>query len=285
MSKWTRILAPVLVVAIVTGFAMGRTATAAAPSPAMPDATTVALPNGLSADAILDAQEAAEVADITRRITPYLFVGEDGLVYLKDVTAAELDVSETFLADFKEAMRFSNQVIAVGDMVVAPDLRTTMTDQAFERRPQPGVEPILPGIDGLAEEATGGAQPNWGGWDYGQGAMFYNSYQDWTYYRYSYYALCNTMSAYIRQPWMSASLSYYWGYNQSYFSRYCYSNYGTYYYLPYGYACYSSCRSTLNCGCNTGYKPLYIWTQQYYYYPNCGCYQYNWGWQQFYGRY
>ncbi len=277
MSKWIRILMPVLAVALITGFAMGNTASAAAPSPAMPDATTVALPNGLTADTVLDAQEMAEVSDITKRITPYLYVGDDGLVYIQDVTAAELDVSEEFLANFKEAMTYSNQLIARGDMVVESDMRTTMTDQALARRPQNGVEPILPGVESFGDAATAGAQPDYGGWDYGQGAMFYNSYQDWTYYRYNYYPVCNSMSAYIRQPWMSTSLCNYWGYNQSYFSSYCYRSYGTYYYMPYSYCC----RSSYNC--STSYKPVYLWVQQYYYYPNCGCYQYNWGWQQFYG--
>jgi hypothetical protein len=278
MKQWIRVFVPLAVLALLGGFALARTASAAAPEAGT--APLAALPAGLEADAVIDAQEMTEVVDLTKRITPYLVVGDDGLVRLKDATAAEIGVSEEFLANYKAAMEFSNQLIARGEMTVAPDMRTTMTSLAGSLRPGAGLEPG-PRPDAVVEGAADaeGAAPTWGGWDYGQGAMFYSSYNDWTYYRYNYYPLCNSMAAYIYRPWMSTSVCNYWGYNQQYFQNYCYSNYGMYYYMPYQYCCQT------NYGCNSSHKPMYLWTRSYYYQSNCRCYQYNWAWQLMYARY
>jgi len=280
--KWTRVFIPVMALAFGAGFLAAQPVGAAAPAPAaMPSVAEVtgALPAGMTPDTVIDAQEFSEVVDITQRLTPHLYVGDDGLVRLRDVSAAELGVSEQFLANFREAMTYSNQLIARGEMKVEKDMRTTMTARETLRG-QIGVEPG-PGADaaGAAAAADGGAAPNWGGWDYGTGAMFYSSYGDWTYYRYNYYPLCNTMAAYIYRPWMSTSLCNFWGYNQSYFQNYCVNPLGTYYYMPYQYCC----QQTYSCG--SGYKPAYFWTRAYYYQSSCRCYQYNWNWQQFYLRY
>jgi hypothetical protein len=279
MKQWIRILTPVLAVALGAALASARPVTAAAPLPSAPN-PVMALPAGVHPDAVIDAAESATVVDITKRITPYLYVGPDGLVHMKDVTAAQLGVSEEFLANYKEAMTYSNQIIARGEMTVAPDMTTTFKDQVPPVKDRGGVQPVP---RGPVTSAAPGAQPDWGGWDYGQGAMFYSSYGDWTYYRYNYYPLCNSMAAYIYRPWMSTSLCYFWGYNQSYFSNYCYNPYGTYYYMPYQYACNYTCRS--NCGCQPDYKPAYFWVRSYYYTRSCGCYQYNWNWQLTYCRY
>lgn len=279
MNKWIRITTPILAIALVAGFIAARPASAAAPSPdSLPSAQSVAdaLPAGLNPETVLDAQEFAEVVDLTKLITPYIYIDAAGMPRLQDVSAAEIGVPEEFLANFKLAMGYSNQLIVRGTLKVAPDMKTTMVGAPTPGRisldPVPGA-----GTTGIAPDT--GADPNWGGWDYNTGAMFYSSYGDWTYYRYNYYPLCNSMAAYIRRPYMSTSLVNFWGYNQNYFQNYCYSNYGTYYYMPYQYACQQYY------GCNVGYKPAYFWTRSYYYQPSCGCYQYNWNWQQFNCRY
>jgi hypothetical protein len=269
MKLSLRILSAVLVMALVAGFAIARPAAAAAPvAPAMPQ------PTGLTADVTVDQAAFAEVVDITQRITPYLSVGEDGQVVLKDVTAAQLGVTEEFLSNYRAAMKYSNALIANGELKVAPDMKTTLTSKAQPMAPGKGIAPEPVIRDGADAAASGGAAPTWGGWDYGQGAMFYNSYNDWTYYRYNYYPLCNTMAAYIARPWMSSNLCYFYGYNSSYFNSYCYNGYGTYYYMPYSY-----------CSNGLGYKPAYFWTRSYYYTTSCGCYNYNWNWQMVYCRY
>jgi hypothetical protein len=282
MNKWIRFMTPILAIALVAGFIAVRPVSAAAPSPeGMPSAQSVAdaLPAGLSPDAVLGAEEFAEVVDLTKLITPYIYVDATGMPRLQDVSAQQIGVSEEFLANFKMAMTYSNQLVARGTMKVAPDMTTTMVGATAPGRI--GLDPRGPGTTGITPDAATdkGADPTWGGWDYNSGAMFYSSYGDWTYYRYNYYPLCNSMAAYIRRPYMSTSLCNFWGYNQNYFQNYCYSTYGTYYYMPYAYACQN------NYGCNVGYKPAYFWTRSYYYQPSCGCYQYNWNWQQFNCRY
>src|SRR3990172_1343218 len=101
---------------------------AAQPSPVL-EAAPVAPPVIGGSAGVIDAAAFQEVVDITERIAPYLYVGDDGLVHMRDVTAAELDVTEQFLADYREAMRHSNTLIARGEIQVAPDMTHSFTDK------------------------------------------------------------------------------------------------------------------------------------------------------------
>lgn len=256
---------------------------AAAPSPIIGDA---AVPPGLdSADRLIDEATFEEVAAITERITPYLYVGDDGLVQLRDVSADELGVSEQFLRDFRAAMTFSNRAIADGHIVVNDDLTVTTSEAvAAGSMPSPGLvggaSPLVgggpSGLEASAgvDAAPGNGTPEWGAWRYPQGAIFYNSHTDWTYYRNAYYGLCNTMAAYLGYPWLGQPLIYFYGYNQLYMNRFCYSGAGMYWYMPYSY-----------CGLGLGYKPAYFWGRTYGYNYGCRCYQYQWAWQGVWCRY
>jgi hypothetical protein len=209
-------------------------------------------------------------------------------VQLRDVSADQLGVTDEFLANYREALDYANQTIRDGNIVVNDD----MTVDAVQRLGGdfniglPGFtwgkgalpEADLGGLAGAAPDAhpsaDGAAEPEWGAWGYPSGAIFYNSYSDWTYYRYSYYGLCSSMAAYLGLPWMSPSLVYFYGYNQPYLGRYVYNPMGVYYYMPYSY-----------CQNSFGYKPGYFWTRSYMYNYGCGCYQYQWAWQGFWLRY
>ena len=238
-------------------------------------------------------EDLTAIRELTTAIEPHLVVGDDGLVSLPDdVTADELGVTPEFLANFRAALDYSNEAIAAGDIVVHDDLTVKATERlntAVNRGDfnRPGLgRAVLPGrpIQGdasvasldadAAPAAVDGPVPEWGAWGYTNGAIFYNSYRDWQHYRNAYYGLCNTMAAYLGNPWMSRSLIYLYGYNQHYFNQYCYNPAGVYYYLPYSY-----CRSGF------GYKPGYYWTRQYAFNYRCGCYQYQWAWQGFWLRY
>jgi hypothetical protein len=262
-----------VVAAFAVGFALPRTVMAAPPVP-----VSGRVPAPTAGMDVVDATQMQVVSDITRRITPYLYVDERGVVRLRDVTAAQLGVSEQFLADYRAAMVNSNALIERGEMRVSPDLKVTFPAA-------PAVRPIAPSAPGNAAlDSVAGASvtdggpseavPQWGAWDYGQGGMFYNSYNDWTYYRYNYYGLVNGMAAWLHMPWLSPPLMYFYGYNQYYFTIYTYPGYGTYFYVPYSY-----------CHQQLGYKPAYFWGQQYGWYSGCGCYRYNWVWIGFWGRY
>ncbi len=272
--KWSRAIAVGLVAAQMLAVAAMLPSTVQASPPVPIGVDTGAMPPpgvGPSFD-VVDAEAFAEIADITERITPHLFVGEGGLVHLDDVTAAELDVSEQFLADFREALRYSNALIERGEIDVAPDMTVNLAENFL-----PPANLILPpggdspngGDLGALPMASDAAVPDWGAWNYGSGGMFYNSYNDWVYYRYRYYGLCNTMAAYIGFPWMGPPLIYFYGYNQHYFGLYVYNPYGTYFYIPYYY-----------CHFGLGYKPAYFWVRMFD--PFRG---YVWGWRGFWLRY
>ncbi len=224
---------------------------------------------------VVDALQMATVVDIVKRIEPHLFVGDDGLVHLEDVTAEDLDVSPQFLDDYRQAMAYSNALIRRGEIRVARDLRVSVV------APPPGArheavldEDLAEPVPDTAARAPNMAVPQWSAWDYSQGAMFFNTYEDWTYYRYNYYGLCNGMAAWIRMPRMAPVLILFYGYNQYYLALYCYPAYGTYFYIPYGYVDYPF-----------GYKPGYFWARQFGYISSCRCYGYQWLWLGFWLRY
>ena len=282
------LLGAALDVASAPGIFAGDNAQAASgdnPAKAHPGDAPFVAPN-LGAATGVTPEDFAAVAELTRAIEPHLIVGDDGLVRLADgITADDLGVTPEFLADFRSALEYSNEAIAAGDIVVEDDMTVRTTERlntavSIGRPKQPGltgaVVPAGDAAEALAGEApvAGGALPEWGAWGYPSGAIFYNSYGDWTYYRNAYYGLCNTMAAYLGYPWMSRSLVYLYGYNQHYFNQYCYNPAGVYYYLPYSY-----------CQTGFGYKPGYYWTRHYAYNYGCGCYQYQWAWQGFWLRY
>lgn len=270
MSRFRAIVLILIAVPIFFMMLMNPTAAYAAQPLPVTAAAPVAPPEVDGSMNVIDAETFQEVVDITERIAPYLYVGDDGLVKLRDVTAAELDVSEQFLADYREAMRHSNALIARGEIQVAPDMTVSVTEKfaPISKPVGPGIDMALGGADSSVMAAPGGDVPDWGAWNYGSGAMFYNSYPDWVYYRHQYYGLCNSLAAYLGLPWMSPSLVYFYGYNTYYFSVYCYNPYGTYFFIPFNY-CYSG----------LGYKPAYFWVRMF------GSYGYYWGWQGFWLRY
>ncbi len=275
MQKYRKSFAVIVAGAFALGLALSthdaaRAAGSSEGNVPQGNAGFVAPPGLENAGSVIDAATYREVAALTERITPYLIVGEDGLVRLADVTAAELGVTEKFLADFRLALDNSNQAITAGNIVVNADLTVSTNDTKFS------AVPIGKGGNDVALQGALPAEPapEWGAWQYPQGAIFYNTYPDWNYYRNAYYGLCNTMAAYLGYPWMSQSLLYFYGYNQSYFNRYCYNNSGIYFYMPYSY-----------CAGGLGYKPAYFWGQQAMFNYGCGCYQYQWAWQGFWCRY
>ncbi len=286
--KWSRAFTLVLIAGpllFLAGFIPG-TATASQVTPAF-EAAPMAPPDAAPQVDLVGVEEMEQVSDVTKRITPYLYIDGDGLVQLADVSATEVGVTEQFLSDFREALRYSNELIERGEIVVSADMSVEPTDEL-----RASFEPINPGYDpGVVElDALGGSAASisdaelytnalelgpgegrldWSAWHYGSGAMFYNTYPDWTYYRYQYYPLCNAMAAWIGYPWMGQPLIYFYCYNQVYFGYYCYSPYGLYFFMPYGY-----------CQMPLGYKPAYFWARVYY--PGFG---YQWGWRGIWCRY
>jgi hypothetical protein len=278
----------VLVLAVAAAFAFGvaATTTLAATPDGQPAPASLALgpaaPDVSRFDNAIDAQEMEEVVDLVERLDPHLYVGEDGLVHLRDVSAAELGVSEEFLANFKSAMTFSNALIERGAVVVAPDM--TVTTASPVKTTLGGLNPAPPSGAVTDAGAPNAAVPEWGAWNYHSGSMYYNSYNTYYQYRNRYYTLCNSMAAYQGYPWMSSSLMNFYGYNQSYFNNYCYNPGGTYYYLPYQNSCsynYNPCYG----GSTASYKPAYYWVRSYSYSNSCRCYNYNYNWQGYWCRY
>lgn len=286
--NWTKqLLVLTAVAALGVGFAASTTF-AAGPADLVGSSVSTAgvtPPEASRFDTVLDAKEMDETIDLAKHMEPYLSVGTDGLVHLKDATAAEIGVSEQFLANYRIALQESNKLITRGDITVGPDMSVKVT----RKLPAPGI--VLPSPGGANTEGVGAAAdtaavPDWGAWSYSSGAMFYNSYSTYTSYRNNYYNLCNSMASYIQRPWISYNLVNFYSYNQSYFNNYCYNPTGTYYYLPYSNS--SSCSSSYYSPCygNTvSYRPAYFWTRQYSYNSSCGCNSYNWAWQGFYTRY
>jgi hypothetical protein len=235
-------------------------------------------------DTVLDDETMADLEALTERIEQYVYVDEDGLVRLGDVTAEELGVDQRFLDDLRAAYDYSNELIERGEFVVADDFTVSEGESFTGLGENAVVDPITPGINafGGSDELSSDV-PDWNAYGYNSGAMFYNAYN--TYYRYysSYWNLCNTMSAYIRMPHISRNLQYFYAYNSNYLRSRCYQNTGVWYYLPYQ----SGCRYNSNpCyGSSVSYRPAYYWTRSYTYNQGCRCYQNNWLWQGYYSRY
>lgn len=252
---------------------------------------------------IVDAAEMADVLDLVQRMEPYLYVAEDGTMQLRDdATAEALGVSQAYLDDYRAAMADSNTLIERGEVTLSPDFEVTMA-----ALPDGAVNPVigLPGPGGAVTEGDGaasdaslggasmlsGASPdNWSAYGYNTGAMFYNSYNVYRQYYNNYYNLCNTMAAYIRQPWISSNLAYFYGYNGNQLNNSCYQSQGMWYYLPYQQGCQQwvpTLRSYTNqCyGSTVGYRPGYLWQSRYAYNNNCRCYQSQWQWQGYWMRY
>jgi hypothetical protein len=275
----TKLVLPIVAAAFALGLAAPSVESVLGAGPIEPVAGTDAMtPPGLDgAGSLIDAEGFEKVKDLTERISPHLEVGPDGLVSLGDVSASELGVSEKFLADFRSALEYSNRAIAAGDIKVNADLSVELSERSFTRAPKGGDfgYPVTGDQAGIAAAAPPeGEVPQWGAWHYPDGAIFYNTYPDWTYYRNAYFGLCNTMAAYLGYPWISNSLVYFYGYNQFYFGRYCYNPAGVYWYMPYNY-----------CHGGLGYKPAYFWGRVAMYSYHCGCYQYQWAWQGIWARY
>jgi hypothetical protein len=273
-----------LALALAAAFGVGLlTGTTQAASPTGP--VRVAPPEASTFDNVLDAQEMADVVDITERIQPYLSIDENGLVQLDaNVTAAELGVDEDFLSTYRDALAESNKLIERGDISVDADMRVTPSeelDMTF-RLGGPGVGNPSPGLE---VQAAGGqpseAVPDWNVWNYNTGSMYYNSYNTYYNYRNNYYGLCNTMAAYQRCSRCAPSLQYFYSYNSSYLNNNCYQNYGVYYYLPYN----NGCNSYNPCYGNLSYKPAYYWTQSRSDTYSCRGYTSNWQWQGYWCRY
>lgn len=288
----THVLSAVAVAALgavgfVTGTARAQTAPAAAPMAA----------RQLDAQSVVDADEMGDVLDLVTRLEPHLYVAADGTMQLRDgVTAEMLGVTETFLADYRAAMADSNTLIEQGDVTLAADFTVSM--KALPERnigligmPSPGGAATEGDAAASDAPALAGASPdNWSAYGYQSGAMFYNSYNVYRQYYNNYYNLCNTMAAYIRQPWISSNLAYFYGYNGGYLNNSCYPNSGMWYYLPYQSGCQQwvpTLRSYTNqCyGTTVGYRPGYLWQNRYTYNTGCRCYQQQWQWQGYWMRY
>lgn len=239
---------------------------------------------------VIDADTMVDLEKITERLDAHLYVDADGTVKLPDhLTAEVLDVEPEFLANFRAALEYSNELILDGQIVVGDDL-TVSAGETFE---WPGAEPgLIPGpgpgtvVDGAPGASTGGDELDWNAYRYSSGCMFYNSYSTYSRYSRSYYGLCSTMAAYIGYPHISPSLVSFYTYNSSYMGSSCYNPTGMYYYLPYT----SGCRSYIGgayapCYSSLGYKPAYFWTRSYGYSSGCGCYTYNWAWHGYWARY
>ena len=276
----TRRIALTLIAAIALGAGFAVGAAQAAPA----NGGSVAPPEASTFDNVIDAAEMDDLVAITERIDQHLTVGEDGLVRLDaDVSAADLGVSEAFLANYRDALAESNKLIERGEIVVDADMRVTPTEKLIGEFKKAG--PGAGGRAGDAEEAVDAAPgepvPDWCAWNYNTGAMYYNSYNTYRTYRNNYYGLCNSMAAYTGCSRCAPSLQYFYSYNNSYLNNYCYQNYGVYYYLPYQ----NSCGSYNPCYGNLGYKPMYYWGQTRTYNYNCRCNTYNWQWNGYWGRY
>ena len=234
---------------------------------------------------VIDEAEFRELSDAVQRITPHITVDDEGLPQLEGVTAADLGVSEEFLRNFKRAMEFSNEAIAKGEFEVNDDLTIEVLGPAASSLPSADLVPAGEDKPVGPLQTVGDETVEWSSWNYpNQGAMFYNSYYDyWNYYHNRYYVLCNGMAAALGYPWMSTNLMYFYGYNGWYFQRYCYQGYGMYFYLPYSQGC---CRMYNPCWCGgMCYRVVYIWVRVVQYNPMCRCYQYNWNWTGYWGRY
>jgi len=281
--NWTRRTAFALVAAaaFVVGLVSGTTHAA----PAEP--VFVAPPEAGTFDNVIDAEEMETLIDLTERIQPYLSLDADGLVQLDPaVTAADLGVTDEFLATYRESLAESNKLIERGEITVDADMRVTMSDHlaASFREPQPGkggnTDAAAPGEPvALDDEAV----PDWSCWRYNSGAMFYNSYNTYSTYRNNYYGLCNTMASYMGCSRCAPSLQYFYGYNGSYLNSYCYRNSGVYYYLPYSNS--NGCGSSYGCYGNLSYKPAYYWGYGRSYNNSCRCYQNQWQWYGNWCRY
>jgi hypothetical protein len=271
------LLALVLAAAFGIGLLTGTTQAASPAFVAPPEASTF--------DNVIDAQEMDDLVAVTERIQPYLSIDAEGLVQLDaKVTAAELGVSEDFLATYRDALAESNKLIERGEISVDADMRVTRSEELdFNFRlgnggivnPNPGLA-----VESAGEQPSAGV-PDWNVWNYNTGAMYYNSYNTYNRYRNNYYGLCNSMAAYLRCSRCAPSLQHFYGYNSSYLNNYNYQNYGVYYYLPYT----NNCGSYNPCYGNLSYKPAYYWTQTRSYNYSCRCYNYNWQWQGYWCRY
>lgn len=247
---------------------------------------------------VVDAAEMADVLDLVQRFEPYLFVAADGTMQLQDgVTAEQLGVSQEYLDNYRAAMADSNTLIERGEVTLSPDFKV-----AVATLPERVVGPVVglpdPGgatVDGEGAASEGaalmGASPdNWSAYGYSSGAMFYNSYNVYRQYSNNYYNLCNSMAAYIRQPWISSNLAYFYGYNTNYLNNSCYQSQGMWYYLPYQQGCQQWVPTlrqyTTQCyGSNVSYRPGYLWQNRYAYNNSCRCYQSQWQWQGYWMRY
>lgn len=247
---------------------------------------------------VVDAAKMSDVADLVERIDPYLYLAADGTMQLRDdATAEALGVTQQFLDDYRAAMADSNTLIEKGDVKLGADFTVTFKAQP-EREGAPWIGMPAPGGavtegDAAASDAAGiqsMSPDNWSAYGYQSGAMFYNSYNIYRQYYNNYYNLCNTMAAYIRQPWISSNLAYFYGYNGGYLNNSCYQNTGMWYYLPYQQGCQQwvpTQRSYTNqCfGSTANYRPAYFWQSRYVYANSCRCYQSQWQWQGYWARY
>lgn len=247
---------------------------------------------------VVDAAEMDDVLDLVQRMEPYLYVAEDGTMQLRDdATAEALGVSQDYLDNYRAAMADSNTLVQRGEVTLSSDFKVTVAPL-----PERFLGPVIgvPNPGGAVTEGAGaagdaaaldGASPdNWSAYGYNSGAMFYNSYNVYRQYYNNYYNLCNSMAAYIRQPWISSNLAYFYGYNTGYLNNSCYQNQGMWYYLPYQQGCQQWVPTqrtyTTQCyGSTVNYRPGYLWQSRYAYNNSCRCYQSQWQWQGYWMRY
>ena len=148
----------------------------------VPDVGIAPEVSGLDAQSVLDPVEYQAVSDFTQRVTPFIHLDAAGVPRVSGASAADLGVDAAFLANFERALEFAYQAVEDGHIVLNGDLTVERGDAAL-----PAVDGttsgdpesvtdgaiVLPGAPGAGEF---GDVPQWGTWNYPQGAMFYNSY-------------------------------------------------------------------------------------------------------------
>ncbi len=274
--------------AVVAGYAAGAAHADTLPISGGNFQISAPAPDMSNFEDVIDAETMADLEAITERLDAHLYVDVDGTVKLPDhLTAEMLDVEPEFLANFRSALGYSNQLILDGQIVVGEDL-TVSAGEGFDwTGSDPGIVPGPgPGSSIDGQGSTDGDELDWNAYRYSSGCMFYNSYSTYSRYSRSYYGLCSTMAAYIGYPHISPSLVNFYTYNSSYLGGSCYNPSGMYYYMPYT----SGCRSYVGgsyapCYSGLSYKPAYFWTRTYSYSSSCGCNTYNWAWQGYWARY
>jgi hypothetical protein len=201
----------------------------------------------------LDSETVHDIAVLGERMQGYLSLSKAGTLVLGELDSAAPNVSDDYVANYKQALAYINRAIQQGLFTVDEDFQVSWPAEADAAA-------------GMA--APDMAEPDWYAYPAGHGMYVNFSYQDVRRFLPRYgLSTALSLASYSGRPWISTPYTYHFTYHRiySYYHRYAYSCCGgVWSYVPWSYLGYYYGH----------YYPTYRYV--FFWYPHARYWYYHW---------